>query len=159
KHESNEYQKGPLTNVRGTETDVSILYGSHLPEGLYLTNSWNGRPICLRSQTLSSSVQRRIGLFFRRATVCIGRRGGLLTGPTPSSRRAGSGACGWKIGAAHSPTFWQRNGVSFRERAEMPLELLSEGHDSRMCEAVLTLHAIADEACAGLGMALDRPDG
>jgi len=41
----------------------------------------------------------------------------------------------------------------------MPLELLSEGHDSRMCEAVLTLHAIADEACAGLGMALDRPDG
>lgn len=28
-----------------------------------------------------------------------------------------------------------------------------------MCEALLTLHAIADEACAGLGMALDRYDG
>src|SRR5258708_9935125 len=28
-----------------------------------------------------------------------------------------------------------------------------------MCEALLTLHAIADEACAGLGVALDRSDG
>ena len=28
-----------------------------------------------------------------------------------------------------------------------------------MCEALLTLHAIADEACAGLGVALDKSDG
>ena len=28
-----------------------------------------------------------------------------------------------------------------------------------MCEAVLTLHAIADEACAGLGVALTACDG
>ena len=28
-----------------------------------------------------------------------------------------------------------------------------------MCEALLTLHAIADEACAGLGVALDASDG
>src|SRR5215471_13344558 len=47
----------------------------------------------------------------------------------------------------------------FRERAETPLEDLAEGRHWRMCEAVLTLHAIADEACAGLGMALDRSDG
>ena len=47
----------------------------------------------------------------------------------------------------------------FRERAGMPLEELTEGRDWRMCEALLTLHAIADEACAGLGMALDRSDG
>src|SRR5499427_729976 len=47
----------------------------------------------------------------------------------------------------------------FRERAETPLEDLAEGRDWRMCEALLTLHAIADEACAGLGMALDRSDG
>jgi len=46
-----------------------------------------------------------------------------------------------------------------RERAEMPLECLAEGHDWRLCEALLTLHAIADEACAGLGIALDRSDG
>jgi hypothetical protein len=43
----------------------------------------------------------------------------------------------------------------FRERAETPLEELAMGRDSRMCEALLTLHAIADEACAGLGVALD----
>jgi hypothetical protein len=47
----------------------------------------------------------------------------------------------------------------FRQRSEIPLEDLAEGRDWRMCEALLTLHAIADEACAGLGVALDRSDG
>jgi hypothetical protein len=42
----------------------------------------------------------------------------------------------------------------FRERASMPLEHLAAGHDWRMSEALLTAHAIADEACAGLGGAL-----
>ena len=37
--------------------------------------------------------------------------------------------------------------------------LFRSGKDWRMCEALLTLHAIADEACAGLGVALDRSDG
>src|SRR5882724_891209 len=41
----------------------------------------------------------------------------------------------------------------------MSLEDLAEGRDWRMCEALLTLHAIADEACAGLVMVLDRYDG
>lgn len=36
-----------------------------------------------------------------------------------------------------------------------PLELLATGSDRRLCEAWLTLHAIADEACAGLAVALD----
>jgi len=48
---------------------------------------------------------------------------------------------------------------AFRERADMPLEQLADGNDWRMCEALLTLHAIADEACAGLGIALDNSDG
>jgi hypothetical protein len=39
------------------------------------------------------------------------------------------------------------------ERADLPLEALAEGRDWRLCEALLTLHAIADEACAGLGSA------
>ena len=47
----------------------------------------------------------------------------------------------------------------FLERAGVPLEHLAEGRDWRMCEALLTLHAIADEACAGLGIAPDRSDG
>jgi hypothetical protein len=47
----------------------------------------------------------------------------------------------------------------FRERADMSLDELADGHDWRMCEALLTLHAIADEACAGLGTAADRIDG
>lgn len=48
---------------------------------------------------------------------------------------------------------------TFKERAEIPLEDLAQGRDWRLCEALLTLHAIADEACAGLGVALDTSDG
>ena len=40
----------------------------------------------------------------------------------------------------------------------MPLEHLAQGLDSRLCLALLTLHAMADEACAGLGVALDTSD-
>lgn len=47
----------------------------------------------------------------------------------------------------------------FKERATKPIRLLAEGEDWLMCESLLTLHAIADEACAGLGVAFDRPDG
>ena len=47
----------------------------------------------------------------------------------------------------------------FRERAGIPLEQLADGRDWRVCEALVTLHAIADEACAGLFAALDRSDG
>ena len=35
---------------------------------------------------------------------------------------------------------------------------LTEANEWRLCEALLTLHAIADEACAGLGVALDASD-
>jgi hypothetical protein len=45
-----------------------------------------------------------------------------------------------------------------REGAEVPLEHLAVERDHRVCEALLTLHAIADEACAGLGVALDTSD-
>jgi hypothetical protein len=42
-----------------------------------------------------------------------------------------------------------------RARAGNPLSQIGEARDWRVCEALLTLHAIADEACAGLGIALD----
>jgi hypothetical protein len=42
---------------------------------------------------------------------------------------------------------------------EEPLARLTFAHDWRACEALLTLHAIADEACAGLGVALTASDG
>jgi hypothetical protein len=45
-----------------------------------------------------------------------------------------------------------------REQADSPLEDLAEHRDRRLCESLLTLHAIADEACAGLGVALDTFD-
>jgi hypothetical protein len=50
---------------------------------------------------------------------------------------------------------WQ----ALREAVETPLEDLAEGRAPRACEALLTLHAMADEACAGLGIPLDTYDG
>jgi hypothetical protein len=49
--------------------------------------------------------------------------------------------------------------TAFCGRVQIPLEHLAEGRDWRACEALLTLHAIADEACAGLGIALSRFGG
>jgi hypothetical protein len=46
-----------------------------------------------------------------------------------------------------------------RQGSEVPLEDLGAGRQHRLCEALLTLHAIADEACAGLGVALDTSNG
>src|SRR5215831_13773988 len=43
---------------------------------------------------------------------------------------------------------------AFRAGDRVPLSDLTEARDWRLCEALLTLHAIADEACAGLGDAL-----
>jgi hypothetical protein len=42
-----------------------------------------------------------------------------------------------------------------RARAGIPFSQLGEARDWQLCAALLTLHAIADEACAGLGVALD----
>ena len=57
------------------------------------------------------------------------------------------------------PTLLTEEWSLFRQRAETPLAELAEGRDWRMCQALLTLHAISDEACAGLGVPLDRSDG
>jgi hypothetical protein len=46
-----------------------------------------------------------------------------------------------------------------QQGAEVPIEDLAGGRHDRLCEALLTLHAIADEACAGLGVALDSSNG
>ena len=46
-----------------------------------------------------------------------------------------------------------------RQGAEVPLEDLAAGRQHRLCESLLTLHAVADEACAGLGVALDSSNG
>jgi hypothetical protein len=47
----------------------------------------------------------------------------------------------------------------FRSASETPLARLGEAQDWRVCEAALTLHAIADEACCGLGVALTASEG
>jgi len=73
------------------------------------------------------------------------------------------GGLDWAEWAEHRrgppPELVGREWAVLKERAEMPLEHLASGLDWRVCVALLTLHAMADEACAGLGVALDTSDG
>jgi hypothetical protein len=60
---------------------------------------------------------------------------------------------------ASFPELLDEEWSSLREAEEIGLEELARGNRARACDALLTLHAIADEACAGLGVALDASDG
>jgi len=53
------------------------------------------------------------------------------------------------------PRLLEREWGIFRARAGIPIDQLARARDWQLCQALLTLHAIADEACAGLGIALD----
>ena len=53
------------------------------------------------------------------------------------------------------PELLTREWAGLQRCLDTPLELLAEGQEPEMCRALLTLHAIADEACAGLAVALD----
>src|SRR5215469_2894909 len=75
-----------------------------------------------------------------------GRRG------RPAVERLGPGAGGRAAGPGRSRV------ESVLRARETPLEDLASGRDWRLAEALLTLHAVADEACAGLGIALDASD-
>jgi hypothetical protein len=57
------------------------------------------------------------------------------------------------------PDLLAREWKVLRDPEDTPLEQLTEARDWRLCEALLTHHAIADEACAGLGVALTASDG
>jgi len=72
---------------------------------------------------------------------------------------AGRDWSGWVVNQQGAlPDLLAQEWTIFREHVEMPLEHLAEGRDWQMCEALLTLHAVADEACAGLGIPLGRSD-
>ena len=80
---------------------------------------------------------------------------GLPTGRRRSRRPVAAGAPGPRTVPAHCPAWSPHEWHVFCQGAEVPLEQLATGRDHRLREALLTLHAIADEACAGLGVALD----
>jgi hypothetical protein len=88
-------------------------------------------------------------------------------GPWPPSRypdwhnavvEAGRQWSGWaQTPTGEPPDLVAQEWLVLKKRAEAPLEELASGRDWPLVEALLTLHAAADEACAGLGIALDSP--
>src|SRR6478672_11556391 len=72
------------------------------------------------------------------------------------------GGLRWSAWAEHRcgapPELVGEEWAALKDRVDLALEDLAEGLDWRLCVALLTLHAMADEACAGLGVALDTSD-
>ena len=66
---------------------------------------------------------------------------------------------GWIENGGEIPDLLTSEWRIVRDAADLPLADLTHGRDWRVCQSLLTLHAIADEACAGLGVALDAPGG
>src|SRR5262245_9402203 len=60
---------------------------------------------------------------------------------------------------AELPSLRTEQWAVIQEGLDTQLEELAQGDCVEIREALLTLHAIADEACAGLGVALDSADG
>ena len=73
---------------------------------------------------------------------------------------AGSQWSAWAEGRrGQIPDLVRDEWIAVRQATGSPLDHVATGRDWRLCEALLTLHAISDEACAGLGVALDTADG
>ena len=81
-----------------------------------------------------------------------------LTNWAASVEEAGRDWGGWVDNrqSAGLPALLAEEWSTFFGQVDTPLEDLAEGRDWRLCEALLTLHAIADEACVGLGVPLGR---
>ena len=66
---------------------------------------------------------------------------------------------GWIENGGEIPDLLTSEWRVVRDAADLPLEDLTHARDWRTCQSLLTLHAIADEACAGLGVASDALGG
>src|SRR5262249_32304438 len=68
---------------------------------------------------------------------------------------ASAGWCAWvERDGTKLPGLVAAEWAVVRERAATTLDELATGRAWRICQALLTLHAIADEACAGTGVAI-----
>src|SRR5215471_1371737 len=66
---------------------------------------------------------------------------------------ASAGWCAWVDGdGTELPGLVAEEWAVVRERSATSLDELATGRAWRMCQALITLHAIADEACAGTGV-------
>ena len=71
-------------------------------------------------------------------------------------------AAAWTVAAqdgSQPPDLVAGAWATVRDAAAAPLEAIAEGRDWRLCEALLTLHAVADEACAGMGASVEGSNG
>ena len=84
--------------------------------------------------------------------------------PPPRSRRLErdavvDAAAGWTVSARDGdgqlPDLVADGWATVREAATTPIEAIAEGREWHVCAALLTLHAVADEACAGMGVSVE----
>src|SRR5262245_39209122 len=98
---------------------------------------------------------------FRFAISPVGAWPPARFGDWPAAvEEAGRGWGAWvEDRRAAFPALVSEEWAAVLEGLETRLEDLARGEGRQVREALLTLHAIADEACAGLGVALDAAEG
>ena len=100
------------------------------------------------------------GLPFRalpagRCPVAAGGRGGLAADDTRCRGRVDG--VGPRAATGTAPELVRTAWAVVRDGVDTPIEEIAEGRAWPLCEALLVLHTVADEACAGMGVAVDDP--
>jgi hypothetical protein len=117
---------------------------------------WPPDLFALTSLILDRSEAYRFGLAPFGAEQWQARR--LRGWPEAVESAARQWSSGVEDGKRAAPDFLASAWRALRDRADMPLERIADGDDQQASDALLTLHAIADEACVGLGVALAASD-
>jgi hypothetical protein len=86
--------------------------------------------------------------------------------PAPDwNARVADAARGWRDAVTVGtptvvlPDYVQRHWDVLSRARDLPMTRIASGDEWEVCEALLTLHALADEACAGLGVHEPTPEG
>jgi hypothetical protein len=83
-----------------------------------------------------------------------------ITSFTDEVQEAGRQWSAWcEDGNSTTPDLLADAWSALSDVGDVPLPDVTEGHDWRICEALLILHTLADEACAGLGAPVGLTDG
>jgi hypothetical protein len=159
-HAAGESMSAFAANERGSlpheSTPASVWQaGCGRPIGDELLE-WPPDLFALTSLILDRSEAYRFGLAPFGAEQWQARR--LQGWPEAVETAARQWSSGVEDGKRAAPDFLAGAWRVLRDRADMPLERIADGRDQQTSDALLTLHAVADEACVGLGVALAAAD-
>ena len=151
----------PTPSPRGSTTDgaahprVGVVVGR--PAWRWTIVCSSGRPTCSPSPRSCSSSPRPTASCSRHRPVPQWPPADMADWPQ-TTRDVAAAWTAWardRDGAA--PELVRTAWAVVRDGVDTPIEDIAEGRAWPLCEALLVLHTVADEACAGMGVAVDDP--